>query len=84
MFDLLRFLYFLLFLGGLGLLLLEVKGLAVKLIDFEVIELCNETVGCYFEQLGCIFLIVLQIPAEVSEEVGTLLHEACHFPDDVF
>jgi hypothetical protein len=69
---------------GLALGFWEVEGLAVKLVDVEVVLLCEEAISSYFEQFGGLQEVVLQILAEVGEQVGALLHKASHLPHDFF
>jgi hypothetical protein len=63
--------------------LLKVKRLGVELVDVEVVLLGQEAVDTDLEKFGSFFPIVLQIPAEVGEQVGTGLHKACHLTRDI-
>ena len=83
MLNLLDLLHFLLFLGSLGLFFMKIKGLTVKLIDFEIMKLCNKAISGDLEKFVGLLLVFLQILAEVAEQVRTLLDKARHFAGNI-
>ena len=62
---------------------MKIKGLAVELVEGEVVEFCEEAIGGNFEEFGGLFVVVFEVFVELCEDVGTLLYEPCGFIHDL-